>query len=333
VKIALIAPYFKEAFGYFMYYTLKRMRHTVHVFDPRRALIIRNNVFPNILKRIFRKQMLIRLKLFLKKFQPDLTIVLKGEMFRATDVDVMRTFTKKFVINWLTDEAHVLLDEAYMFSLCAYDRVFLKDRYLVNEFDKFLKGKAIHLPLCYNEIFQGKLRLPEKFIRKYSANLIFVGSMRKNRQELLMPVFPLGLKIYGPGWETLPGFHRVKEHIIPMKVHTFKKTGIFMCSKIVMNIHHIAEYSGVNGRLFEACGCGSFQLVDYREEIPYYFEPDKEIVTFKTREEMLDKIRFYLEHSTSRKKIAQQGYIKAYKAHRMSHRIKKLFKVLKIGNI
>lgn len=45
--------------------------------------------------------------------------------------------------------------------------------------------------------------------------------------------------------------------------------------------------------------CGGLQFASYNEELASYFEEDKEIVLYRSKEEMLDKAKFYLDSSHS----------------------------------
>tara|TARA_Y100001954_G_scaffold234127_1_gene288929 strand:+ start:4729 stop:5889 length:1161 start_codon:yes stop_codon:yes gene_type:complete len=79
-------------------------------------------------------------------------------------------------------------------------------------------------------------------------------------------------------------------------------------SKIALNVHiDNAKNSAANIRLFEATGVGACLLTDWKENIQDFFEPDYEIVTFKSVDECLDKAKYLLENETERDKIAAAG--------------------------
>jgi len=94
-------------------------------------------------------------------------------------------------------------------------------------------------------------------------------------------------------------------------------------SKISLNIHVDAsrEKSG-NSRLFEATGVGSCLLTDWKENISDFFEIDREIVTFKSAEEAIEKINYLLSHDEERKKIALAGQKRTLENHTLAGRIK-----------
>lgn len=113
------------------------------------------------------------------------------------------------------------------------------------------------------------------------------------------------------------------------KVHCSKFVEIINQSKI--NLHfskHVINGELVDqlkGRVFEVTLCGGFLLCEYAPIIEKFFEIDKEIVCFKTVEEAVEKINYYLKHDAEREKIAQAGYIRANRDYEGSKVIEKLF--------
>ncbi len=49
-------------------------------------------------------------------------------------------------------------------------------------------------------------------------------------------------------------------------------------------------------------------LADRTEEHQEFFEEGKEAEFFSSSEELLDKVRFYCEHESARKLVADRGY-------------------------
>jgi len=91
--------------------------------------------------------------------------------------------------------------------------------------------------------------------------------------------------------------------------------------RIVINIHlDIArdENRANNMRLFETTGVGSFLLTDYLNHIDDYFEPGKEIDTFKNQSELIEKIYYYLSHSEEREAIASRGQQRCLRDYSMT---------------
>jgi len=103
---------------------------------------------------------------------------------------------------------------------------------------------------------------------------------------------------------------------------------IFQQSKINLNLtasSQIQYRSQIKGRNFEIPGCGGFQLSEYAERIEEYFQLDKEIVCCNSLNELIEKIKYYLQHEAERSSIAEAGYRRALHDHTYEQRFNSLF--------
>lgn len=82
---------------------------------------------------------------------------------------------------------------------------------------------------------------------------------------------------------------------------------VFAKSRINLNVSLRSIHSGIPLRALDIMACGGFALTNFQPEIGEYFEAGKEIETFKSMEECMDKIAYYLAHDTERRKIAERG--------------------------
>ena len=87
-------------------------------------------------------------------------------------------------------------------------------------------------------------------------------------------------------------------------------------SWITLNVHpECAGSSASNIRLFEATGVGTCLLTDFKEDLTELFDCDREIVTFSSGEECLEKLA-WLNGSRQRvEQIAQAGQRRTLKVH------------------
>ena len=101
-------------------------------------------------------------------------------------------------------------------------------------------------------------------------------------------------------------------------------------SALVLNIHADSspDYAS-NVRLFEATGAGSCLLTDWRKNIGELFEPEREIVTYRSPEECLEKARWLLEHPRERLEIAGAGQARVLKDHTFVERAPVLDDILR----
>ena len=96
-------------------------------------------------------------------------------------------------------------------------------------------------------------------------------------------------------------------------------------SRITLN-HHIdvaEDYAG-NIRLFEATGMGSLLVTDWKKNLHEMFEPDKEVVAYRTQEECVEKVEYYLAHDDEREAIARAGQQRTLRDHTFRQRMLEL---------
>ncbi len=92
-------------------------------------------------------------------------------------------------------------------------------------------------------------------------------------------------------------------------------------SKIQVNTHgNFVRYGG-NMRLFEAAGCGVFQIADDLPGVSKWFTPGENIVTFRDPAHLRDLVSYYLAHDTERQQIAQAAQAHVYAHHTYDHRM------------
>lgn len=82
---------------------------------------------------------------------------------------------------------------------------------------------------------------------------------------------------------------------------------IFAGSRINLNITLRSIHSGIPLRALDVMACGGFLLSNYQKELGEYFVEGKEMEMFRTQEECLQKISYYLTHEEERKAIAVRG--------------------------
>lgn len=85
---------------------------------------------------------------------------------------------------------------------------------------------------------------------------------------------------------------------------------VFAGSRINLNISLRSIHSGIPLRVLDIMACGGFVLSNWQPEIAECFGEGVEIVTFRSLEECMDKVWYYLSHEEERRQIAEAGYRK-----------------------
>ena len=99
---------------------------------------------------------------------------------------------------------------------------------------------------------------------------------------------------------------------------------VFRRSRINLNISLRSIKSGIPLRAFDIMGSGGFLLSNYQADYLEHFVPGEDFVYYESRENLLDKIGYYLEHEDERRAIAASGHDKVAAAHTFRHRVREM---------
>lgn len=101
---------------------------------------------------------------------------------------------------------------------------------------------------------------------------------------------------------------------------------IFNGAKINLHFSPRNIRSGVSLRVFDVLASNGFLLTTYQPEIAELFRDGRELVMFSEKEELLDKIDYYLKNDAERARIAGNGYKKILRGYTYEHILQGLFK-------
>lgn len=105
-----------------------------------------------------------------------------------------------------------------------------------------------------------------------------------------------------------------------MEMHRMLK-----CGRVVVNAEiDMARGSAGNMRFFETTGVGSCLLTEHHDNVNRYFEPGKEIVTFRGSDDCMAKLHDLLDHPDKTEAVAQAGHRRCMTEHESSTRMKAL---------
>ena len=103
---------------------------------------------------------------------------------------------------------------------------------------------------------------------------------------------------------------------------------VFYCSKINLNVTLPSIETGVPQRVFDIMASGGFCISNYQEEIDDLFTVGKDIECYRSVDELLDKVNYYLTHDNERLRIAINGYKCVAENHTLNHRISEMFNIV-----
>ena len=141
----------------------------------------------------------------------------------------------------------------------------------------------------------------------------FVGAAHGDRRKRVDELRRSGVEVtcFGHGWPS----GSISANDIPR---------IMQESVISLNFANSKGENQVKARIFEVSGAGGFLLTEDVHGLSKFYVPDKEIVTFTTNDELVNKINYYLIHAGVRDKIARAGFERTRREHTYDFRLKEV---------
>jgi spore maturation protein CgeB len=153
-------------------------------------------------------------------------------------------------------------------------------------------------------LFPNKMPILAKMKKAFGSKLMLRG-----RSNLKLNAY-FNLRYNFPGWVRPIAF----EDYVPLYQRT----------KIGINVHNRGKYTVGGYRMYDLPANGVMQICDGEEYLGDFFNVGEEVVGYASPDELIDKVRYYLEHDQERARIAANGYRRVMADHRIRRRLEEL---------
>jgi spore maturation protein CgeB len=157
---------------------------------------------------------------------------------------------------------------------------------------------------------------------------------RSNVSRIANKVFPTKKLEYWANPSNLPAapqaLSRKFERRIKQPCYGHEMLEALSKYSIALNYHnnHTGDCA-CNMRLFEATGVGCALLTDYKNDLKDYFEEGKEVLTFKSVDDLIEKINFLTSNPNQAKEIGTNAQKRVLKEHTTEIQIERLSGIIK----
>ncbi len=169
------------------------------------------------------------------------------------------------------------------------------------------------------------------FVRRKAYEIVR-AARRAGASEQLLNALPVARKV--AGWKSPPTLEQyVDERIARRTLAPLFGMEMFrqlLDTRVVFNNHiDISPVSASNMRLFETTGVGTCLLTDWKENLSELFEPDKEVLTYRSAAECVEKVNYILEHEDERRSIAAAGQRRTLREHTFDNRAARIDEIVR----
>jgi spore maturation protein CgeB len=233
-------------------------------------------------------------------------------------------------VNWFADD-HWRFEDFSRHLAPAFDLAVTTDPDSLHKYAS-LANTRVHLSQwACNRYAYGKVTSELKH------DATFVGQPHGDRRQTVASLQAAGLPVecWGFGWPAGPIEHS-------------QMVDTFASSRINLNLSNSSPAPGlkarmrrmlgfrpplprppqIKGRNFEVPGCGGFLLTERVPHLEDYFELGREVGVFARPEDLVDQIRYWLEHDDERQAVADAGYRRVLAEHTYDHRFAAIFAAL-----
>lgn len=204
----------------------------------------------------------------------------------------------------------------------SYDYVFFASQKMHDEF-----ASKLHVPsgVAQQCVDDSAMVYEEGHDKQYE--LLFVGNSRHVFRPILKDLIPTEhkLTVYGRHWENFP----VQDYVVSDYMDNSKVGQAYHDAKILLNDHwdDMRENGIISNRIFDALAVGAFIISDDIPEIHELFGDN--VVTYHGREDLKEKIDYYLKHEEERDAKAKAGQKIALNGHTFRDRVAVMVKVIR----
>ncbi|KKQ22703.1 hypothetical protein A2999_01200 [Candidatus Wolfebacteria bacterium RIFCSPLOWO2_01_FULL_38_11] len=270
----------------------------------------------------------------IKMEKPDLVFIYSGNLiFTETIKQIKKSGATIFGYN--NDDPFSKKHPFYMWrhflkAILYYDHIFAYRQKNLSDYKKIGYNRVSLLRAYY--IKERNFFIANLPANKYVCDVIFAGHWENDgRDEYIKAIIEAGInfKLYGPEWRRSK-YYNFFRNKLGYEINSLKDDYNLSLNSAKIALVFLSKLNNdtYTRRCFEITAAKTFMLSEYTDDLNSIFKQGEEAEYFGTKEEMLQKIKYYLEHNEERERIASGGYQRLLKdRHEVLDRVKEILKV------
>lgn len=247
------------------------------------------------------------------KLRPDLVLVVT-QLIRSEVLEALRAQGIPRIVAWWGDAPANLTRMGLLSD--HWDVVFLKDADAVRKF------RAVGIPAELLHEAMNPVWHDRRFER-IGDEIVVAGNYYGYRQFLVERLIAAGqpMALYGfapPRW----AMGAIRDAYRGRVVLGEEKSRVFGEGIACLNSTALCEGNSLNCRAFEVAGACGLQLIEDKPAVSSCFEPGKEVLTYRSVEEILELVRRAKKEPEWAMKIREAGHARAHAHHTYEQRLR-----------
>ena len=321
VKILYIGSLERQSNSCKRFMTLKKMGYEVEGID------IDPYIFGTIWMRfhfhLYVGPGIIRLNNAVKEkvssFNPDLIWVDNKPYLKKNTLQYIKKLIPQVkIVNVITDDPFGKYHYAWRFiyhTFKWYDVHFVQREINISELKKH---GAKRVETCFRSFDPSfHIHMPNSDeLLPYKTEVGFIGSYEVEREDYIAYLVENGISvsITGDGWPNGKHWSMLKKYYKGPSVYGDEYIKTINGMDIALHFLRKANRDQQDSRTFEIPACGTFMLAERSHLHSNFFEEGKEADFFTSKEELLDKVKFYVKDTAKRNSIAAAGFKRSFKS-------------------
>lgn len=255
-----------------------------------------------------------------KEFKPDLVFCSRTHQLTEEVKKIKKRFKDVPVCMWNIDVKHNIQRWSHLFPLIEIsDYHFVVEKAQIPEWKK-LNSNTFFLPQgLQDEVYDKPERLTDADRKEYVSDISFAGRRRGYRRPYLDEIEKMGLDFKKWGCAGRG------------KIYNEKHNKMAFLAKINFTCSACCELTGcVSVRDYKIMGAGGFLLELQRKGLDELFPLERPgyIGTYYSPDDLVMRIRYWLDHEEERKAFAERGYQWVHANATYTHRIRDALEIM-----
>ncbi len=330
MKVLVAGDWHSELHEEAVYRAFKQLGFEVHrfswheYFQPNRALRIVDHALKKVQNKFITGPIVTSINrdflATVTALRPNLVFIYRGTHITPASLRAVKArFPSVTLVGYNNDDPFapghsIWLWRYFMDAIPIYDLMLAYRHSNVVDFMRAGAKKVQLLRAWFTEERNHPVELSADEAERFNCDVVFVGHYESDdRLEFLEEIVRHGfkLRLFGPGydWDPVIAKSPVLRHLTPVRLVWGEDYNRALCgAKIALCFFSKLNRDTYTRRCFEIPATRTFMLSEYSEDLSGLYREGLEADFFRSKQELIEKLRVYLSDDDRRKSVAEAGY-------------------------